>query len=176
MSVQALKWSRAVSGWMPRPKAGNILPWLLLLLIAVSTLTPTAAALISAFRSAAPGQAGVPRVPPSVCRASAGAREAHRETAMLEAHAGLNPVLVHEPRNERFERRQVVEPQWTYDARCADFMRRRAGKRGGSRAQGGFAWQLFSCGRLGANGERLDVRFGCPRRPTPYSGRAIGVK
>src|SRR3981081_3089322 len=37
---------------------GSLWPWLLLLLVALCTLTPTAAALVSAFRSAAPGQAG----------------------------------------------------------------------------------------------------------------------
>jgi iron(III) transport system permease protein len=58
MSVRALKWSRAFPALVPRLRAGTILPWLLLVLVAVSTLTPVAAALLSAFRSAAPGQAG----------------------------------------------------------------------------------------------------------------------
>jgi iron(III) transport system permease protein len=58
MAAQALKWSRALPAWVPRLKASSIFPWLLLLLVALATLTPTAAALISAFRSAAPGQEG----------------------------------------------------------------------------------------------------------------------
>src|SRR4030088_3851377 len=58
MSVRALKWSRAFPGLAPGVRAGGSLPWLLLLLVAVCTLTPVAAALLSAFRSAAPGQAG----------------------------------------------------------------------------------------------------------------------
>jgi iron(III) transport system permease protein len=58
MSVEALKWRRALPRLLPRLRLGNLLPWLLLVLVAVSTLTPTAAALVSAFRSAAPGQAG----------------------------------------------------------------------------------------------------------------------
>jgi iron(III) transport system permease protein len=56
MSVQALKWARVRPALWPRLRAGNVLPWLLLLLVAVCTLTPTAAALVSAFRSAPPGQ------------------------------------------------------------------------------------------------------------------------
>src|ERR1700716_2178063 len=58
MSVHALKLSRALPALLPRLRGGGVLPWLLLLLVAVSTLTPIVAALVSAFRSAAPGQAG----------------------------------------------------------------------------------------------------------------------
>jgi iron(III) transport system permease protein len=58
MSVQAVNWRRAIPALRPRLRAHTILPWLVLLLVAVCTLTPTAAALLSAFRSAAPGQVG----------------------------------------------------------------------------------------------------------------------
>jgi iron(III) transport system permease protein len=59
MSVETLKWSRVRSAaWVPRLRASSVLPWLLLAAVAVATLTPTAAALVSAFRSAAPGQTG----------------------------------------------------------------------------------------------------------------------
>ncbi|MCA1644160.1 MAG: iron ABC transporter permease [Chloroflexi bacterium] len=58
MSVRTLNWSRALPGLLPRLRAGGMLPWLLLIVVAVSTLTPVLAALLSAFRSAAPGQAG----------------------------------------------------------------------------------------------------------------------
>jgi iron(III) transport system permease protein len=58
MSVRALKWSRAFPALVPGLRPGSLLPWLLLVLVAVCTLSPVAAALLSAFRSAAPGQAG----------------------------------------------------------------------------------------------------------------------
>src|SRR3981081_2735813 len=58
MSVRALKWSRAFPALVPGLRAGSLLPWVLLVLVAVCTLSPVAAALLSAFRSAAPGQAG----------------------------------------------------------------------------------------------------------------------
>jgi iron(III) transport system permease protein len=56
MSVQALSWRRVRAAGWPRLGASGTLPWLLLLLVAVCTLTPTLAALVSAFRSGAPGQ------------------------------------------------------------------------------------------------------------------------
>jgi iron(III) transport system permease protein len=58
MSVRALKWTRAFPSLAPGLRPGSLLPWLLLVLVALCTLTPVAAALLSAFRSAAPGQAG----------------------------------------------------------------------------------------------------------------------
>src|SRR3981081_1860629 len=58
MSVQAVNWRRAIPALRPRLRAHTVLPWLVLLVVAVCTLTPTAAALLSAFRSAGPGQFG----------------------------------------------------------------------------------------------------------------------
>src|SRR5919197_5217330 len=43
--------------WLVSASAGTLLMWLLLALVALATLTPTAAALLSAFRSDVPGQA-----------------------------------------------------------------------------------------------------------------------
>lgn len=58
MSTLAVRLPRGrtatLSGLMPR----NVLLWLLLAVVAALTVTPTAAALMSAFRDAAPGQAG----------------------------------------------------------------------------------------------------------------------
>lgn len=58
MSVQALKWMRVRPALPPSGRLNSLFPWLLLVLVALCTLTPTAAALVSAFRTAAPGQTG----------------------------------------------------------------------------------------------------------------------
>jgi iron(III) transport system permease protein len=42
--------------WLVSASAGTLLMWLLLVVVALATLTPTAAALLSAFRSGVPGQ------------------------------------------------------------------------------------------------------------------------
>lgn len=58
MSVQALRLPRLLPNGLARLMPSNLLMWLLLILVAVLTITPTAAALGAAFRDAAPGQPG----------------------------------------------------------------------------------------------------------------------
>lgn len=58
MSTADTPLTRTVPMKAGRPSLSTLLMWLLLIGVAVMTVTPTAAALTSAFRDAAPGQAG----------------------------------------------------------------------------------------------------------------------